>query len=85
MSDREGEISYDIPYMWYLKRNDTNELTYKTITDSQTVIKELWLLAGRMQKRGSQGVWDGHVHTAILKVDSQEGPTVYIACGTAKC
>ena len=26
-SDREGEISGDIPYMWNLKRNDTNELT----------------------------------------------------------
>ena len=26
-SDREGEISYDILYMWSLKRNDTNELT----------------------------------------------------------
>ena len=26
-SDWEGEISYDIPYMWNLKRNDTNELT----------------------------------------------------------
>jgi len=25
-SDREGEISYDIPHMWNLKRNDTNEL-----------------------------------------------------------
>ena len=25
-----GEISYDIPYMWNLKRNDTNELIYKT-------------------------------------------------------
>ena len=24
---------YDIPYMWTLKRNDTNELTYKTETD----------------------------------------------------
>ena len=34
--DREGEISYDIPYMWNLKRNDTNELTYKTGRDSQT-------------------------------------------------
>ena len=33
---REGEISYDIPYMWNLKRNDTNELTYKTETDSET-------------------------------------------------
>ena len=33
-SDREGEISYDIPYMWNLKRNNTSELTYKTETDS---------------------------------------------------
>ena len=30
-----GEI-YDIPCMWNLKRNDTNELTYKTERDSQT-------------------------------------------------
>ena len=28
-SDREREISYDIPYMWNLKRNDTNELQLK--------------------------------------------------------
>ena len=26
-SDREGEIPYDIPYMWNWKRNDTSELT----------------------------------------------------------
>ena len=32
-SDREGEISYDIPYMWNLKGNDTNEHIYKTETD----------------------------------------------------
>ena len=31
-SEREGEISYDIPYMWHLKRNYTNKLTYKTET-----------------------------------------------------
>ena len=29
-------ILYDIPYMWDLKRNDTNEFTYKTKRDSQT-------------------------------------------------
>ena len=33
-SDREGEISHDILYMWSLKRNDTNELTKQR--DSQT-------------------------------------------------
>ena len=24
--------------------------------------------------RDSQGAWDGHVHTAIFKMDSQPGP-----------
>ena len=33
--DRERQISYDITYMWNLE-NDTNELIYKTETDSQT-------------------------------------------------
>ena len=28
-SDREGEILYDISYMYNFKRNDTNELHYK--------------------------------------------------------
>ena len=30
------KISYDISYMQNLKRNDTDELIYKTKTDSQT-------------------------------------------------
>ena len=33
-SDREGEISYGIPYMQNLIRNDIDELIYRT--DSQT-------------------------------------------------
>ena len=35
-SDRERQILYDITYMWNLKKNETNELIYKTETDSQT-------------------------------------------------
>ena len=31
-----GEISYDIPYMWNLKRNDTNQPNYITERDSHT-------------------------------------------------
>ena len=34
-SDKEGQISYHITYMWILK-NDTNELIYRIETDSQT-------------------------------------------------
>ena len=54
--------------MWNLKRSNTNELTYKTERDSQTLIMITW---GK-----EQGVWDGHVHTAIFKIDNQQGPAV---------
>ena len=30
----QRQISYDIIYMWNLKKNDTNELIYKTEIDS---------------------------------------------------
>ena len=42
-SDRDGEISYDIPYIWTLERNDTDEPSYKTEADS-------WLLWGGIVK-----------------------------------
>ena len=32
----QRQISYDITYMRNLQKNDTNELIYKTETDSQT-------------------------------------------------
>ena len=36
-SDREGEILYDIPYMWNLKKKKWYKwLTYKAERDSQT-------------------------------------------------
>ena len=35
-SDRERQISYDIAYMWNVKKNGTNELIFKTEIDSQT-------------------------------------------------
>ena len=36
--DRERQMSYDIAYMWNLKKkkNDTNKLIYKTEIDPQT-------------------------------------------------
>ena len=49
---REGEISYDIPYMWNPKRNDIGDLTYKTKRDSQTQKTNAWLLE---EKDGGKG------------------------------
>ena len=44
MSDREGEILYDITYMKDLKRNCTNELIYKKDIALRTSRMNLWLL-----------------------------------------
>ena len=58
--------------MWNLKRNDTNEL----ITgQKQTHRLSLWLPGGENGVKDTQGIWNGHVHTAILKIDRQQGPT----------
>ena len=32
------------------------------------ILWNLWLLGGRIGRK--QGVWDGHVHTAIFKMDN---------------
>ena len=34
--------------------------------------------------RDSQGVWDGHVHTAIFKIDNQQG-LLYSTWNSAQC
>ena len=56
---RRGEISYDIPYMWNQKRNDTNELTKQKETNLEN---ELMVADGK----GYLGSLDGRVHTAIF-------------------
>ena len=52
---------------------------YNELNNKKHVLQRmsLWLQGGRMGERQSQGVCDGHVHTAILKLEYQQGPTVY--------
>ena len=60
--------------MWTLKY-DTNELIYKTETDSQTQRTDLWLPGGR----GGEvelGVWDQQMQTNTYRMHKQQGPTV---------
>ena len=47
-SDREGEISYDISYVWNINRNDTNEVAYKTdtVTDLENEFMVAWVNDG---------------------------------------
>ena len=53
--DREIQIAYAITYMWNLKY-DTNELTYKIETNSQTQKTAVWLSKGAGGNK--LGVWD---------------------------
>ena len=48
-SDREGKISYDVPYMWNLKRNDTIELTKQKET---CTLENTLMVAGRKEGQG---------------------------------
>ena len=43
----QRQISYDIAYMWNLKKRDTNELIHKTEIDPQTLKTNLWLPKGK--------------------------------------
>ena len=69
-SNREGEIPYDIPYMWTLKRNDTNGLTKQRLTENELMVVEGGG-KGPVREFGMD-----MPHTAVLKVSSQRGLTV---------
>ena len=64
--------------MWNLKRNATNECTKQRLTDLENKL----MVAGG---RDSSGLWEGHVHTAIFKMDDQEKPIVYSTGNSAQC
>ena len=66
--------------MWIRIRNGTNELTYKTERDSQTQKMNSWLPWGM----DSQGVWKGHVHTAIFKMCNNKG-LLYSTWNSTQC
>ena len=51
-SERERQIPHDITYMWNLK-SDTNELTYETESDPQTI--ENKLLVTQVEREGVKG------------------------------
>ena len=50
-SEGEKQVVYDITYMWKSKKKkDTNELIYKTESNSQTLKTTFWLPKGKRGK-----------------------------------
>ena len=56
-SKSDREISYDITYMWDLKKNDSNELIYKTEIDSTDIENKLMVT-----KEDSGGGWGREIN-----------------------
>ena len=70
---REGEIVYDIPYMWHPLLYDTPYMIQMNLLRKQ---KETHRLIEWNYGCQGEGIdWEGHVHTAIFKTDNQQGPT----------
>ena len=59
----------DIPYVWKLKRNNTNELTQKTERDSQIQKINLWLPGERIGEGNGT-----HSSTLVWKIPWMEEP-----------
>ena len=57
--------------MWNLKKNDADELVYKSTHRQKT---NLWLLKGRWVGRDKLGSWDKHIHTTIYKTNEKDLP-----------
>ena len=64
---------YDTPYTKNLKRNDANELIYKTETDSQRM--NLSLLGGRAGWGERVSELGMEMYTLLYKIDNQQRPT----------
>ena len=68
--DRERQTSYDIAYMWNLKKNGTNEFIYKAEIRVIGVENKLMVTKGERWWRDKLGDWDWHIHTTIYKTDN---------------
>ena len=69
VSQTEGETSHDILYMWYLKRNDANELKDQKKTQRlRNLIYGFW-------RKGTVRDFGKVMDIAMFKMDNQQGPT----------
>ena len=75
-SDRERQKSCDITYMQNLKK--WYKWTYLPDRNRLTDLENEFMTTkwGRVGVRDRLGVCNAHIHTAIFKIDNQQGPTV---------
>ena len=75
-SDGKRQISYDITYMWNLKKMIQMNLITKQKQTHRHREQTYGYQRGQQGAGGDKvGVWDEHIHTTVNKIDKQ-GPTV---------
>ena len=70
VSQREGQIWYDVTYIWNLKFG-TNEPIYKT-----NRLTEVENRQERGKERDGLGVWGWQIQTITFRISKWQGPTV---------
>ena len=64
----------------------TQTIRYTSTTLHISSIPPPICTSGKDGGRGSWGVWEGHVHGAVFKMDNQQGPTVqHMELGSTLC
>ena len=76
---REREITYDIPYMWNIKRNDTNELTKQKETPRLRKWTHGWRWEGRVKDFGKV------IHTLLYFKWITNKSLLYSKWNSAQC
>ena len=65
----------DMDTLLYLTWRTHKDLLDSTGSSAQYSVITLWSPGGKDGGGDSQGVWDGHAHTAVFNMENQQGPT----------
>ena len=68
------EFGMDMDTLLYLTRRTSKDLLPSTGNSALSSVITLWSPAGRDEGRDSWGVWDGHGHSAVFNMETQQGP-----------
>ena len=69
------ESGMDMDTLLCLTLRTSKDLLSSTGESAQYSVITLWI-QGEGWGRDSQGVWDGHGHTAVFNMENQQGPAV---------
>ena len=70
------EFGMDVDTQLCLTWRTSKDLLGSTGDSAQSSVITLWFPGEKDRGGDSQGVWDGHGHTAVFNMENQQGPAV---------